>query len=58
MGLENCMYFSIVGVRDMQGRIVGQGGRKLEYYSGERSQRALCAKLRSLNFILKTKGSY
>lgn len=57
MGLGNCMNFRIIGVQDACGRVVGQGGKKLEDYSGTRSQRLLCAKLRRLNFILKTKGS-
>lgn len=36
----------------------GQGGKRLESDSETGSQRVLCAKLRSLNFTLKTKGSY
>lgn len=57
MGLGNCMNFRITGVQDVCGRVVGQGGKKLEDHSGTRSQRLVCAKLRRLNFILKTKGS-
>lgn len=57
MDLGSCMNFRIIGVWDACGRIVGRAGKKLECYSGTRSKRLLCAKLRRLNFILKTKGS-
>ena len=57
MDLGNCMNFRIIGVWDACGRVVGQAGKKLEGYSGTGSKRLLCAKLRRLNFILKTKGS-
>ena len=57
MGLGNCMNFKIIEVKDVFGRVVGQGSEEARELFRHQITRVLCAKLKSLNFILKTKGS-